>query len=233
MRQLIALPLLLTLTLTGTHALADSPRYNQVALRAEVQQSVNHDTLRVTLFAEDQDSDPARLANRITQKLNQGLDSARQVEGIKVSSGNRRSQPVYDEKRSRIVAWRERGEIILEGSDFTALSSLTGRLLSDLSLGDMQFSLSPSSRRATEDELIREAIEAFKARAEIASQSLGGNGYKIVNLNLNTQFMPPILLRSAPKMAMMADAEMASPSVEGGQADVTVSADGVIEVNLP
>ena len=32
---------------------------------------------------------------------------------------------------------------------------------------------------------------------------------------------------------MMADAESASPSVEGGQADVTVSADGIIEVNLP
>jgi predicted secreted protein len=31
----------------------------------------------------------------------------------------------------------------------------------------------------------------------------------------------------------MADAEMATPSLEGGQSDVTVSADGVIEVTMP
>ncbi|MEH6499944.1 MAG: SIMPL domain-containing protein [Pseudoalteromonas distincta] len=222
----------LGLALTATSLLAQEPRYNQVSLRAEVQKAVSHDTLQVRLYAEDQDKDAGKLAGRITARLNKALDVARQTEGVSVSSGNRSSQPVYDEKGEKIVAWRERGDILLESTDFASLSTLTGQLLGELNLDDMQFSLSPENRRSTEDELIREAIEAFKARADIATRSLGGSDYKIVNLNLNSQFMQPPIYRGA-KVAMMADAESASPSVEGGQADVTVSADGIIEVNLP
>tara|TARA_R110000822_G_scaffold21702_10_gene68472 strand:- start:3649 stop:4353 length:705 start_codon:yes stop_codon:yes gene_type:complete len=222
----------LGLALTATSLLAQEPRYNQVSLRAEVQKAVSHDTLQVRLYAEDQDKDAGKLAGRITARLNKALDVARQTESVSVSSGNRSSQPVYDEKGEKIVAWRERGDILLESTDFASLSTLTGQLLGELNLDDMQFSLSPENRRSTEDELIREAIEAFKARADIATRSLGGSDYKIVNLNLNSQFMQPPIYRGA-KVAMMADAESASPSVEGGQADVTVSADGIIEVNLP
>ncbi|HDZ56495.1 MAG TPA: DUF541 domain-containing protein [Pseudomonas xinjiangensis] len=234
MRHLSKLALLFGLATLTLPALADQQHYNQVSLRAEVQQSVSHDTLRVTFYAEDQDAEPAKLAERITRRLNQGLETARGTNGVKVSSGNRSSHPVYDDKHQTIVAWRERGEIILESTDFPRLTSLTAQLLNDLSLGDMQFSLSPTTRRTTEDELIKRAIEAFRARSDIATRSLGGSGYKIVSLNLNTQFMqPPVMFRGASKMSMAADREMSVPSVEGGQADVTVSADGVIEVSIP
>lgn len=222
----------LGLAFSASPVLAEDARYNQVSLRAEVQQAVSHDTLQVRLYAEDQDQDAGKLAARITERLNKALDSARQTAGVSVSSGNRSSQPVYDEKRENIIAWRERGDILLESTDFASLSTLTGKLMGELNLGDMQFSLSPESRRSTEDQLIREAINAFKARADIATRSLGGSDYKIVNLNLNSQFMQPPVYRGA-KMAMLSDAESASPSIEGGQADVSVSADGVIEINLP
>ena len=233
MRTIMMLPLLVGLAV-ALPVLAEPLNYNQVSLRAEVQQKVNNDTLTVTLFAEDQDSDPAKLANRITTRLNQGLETARSNNAIRVSSGNRHTQPVYDEKRKNIIAWRERGEIRLEGTDFAAISSTMGELLGNLSLGGMHFSLSAASRSATENELMERAIEAFQQRADIATRSLGGNGYRIVNLNLNTQFMTPRpYMQSGRMMAMAADAEMATPAVEGGEADVTVSADGVIEVQLP
>lgn len=233
MRSFLMLPLLAGLTFAG-HALADPLNYNQVSLRAEVQQSVNNDTLTVTLFVEDQDSDPAKLANRITTRLNQGLEAARKNSSIRVSSGNRYSQPVYDEKRKNVIAWRERGEISLSGSDFAAISGTMAQLLGNLSLGGMQFSLSPATRSTTEDELIKRAIEAFRQRADIATQGLGGNTYRIVHLNINTQFMTPRpYMQSGRMMAMAADAEMAAPAVEGGEADVQVSADGTIEVQMP
>ena len=222
--------LMLGMSLLAAGVQAEPMRYNQVSLHAQVEQSVNHDTMRVTLFTEAQDKDPARLAEQITRTLNDGLKAARAQDKVEVSSGNRSSQPVYDEKRENIIGWRERGEIIIEGSDFAAISTLTGELLGDLSLADMQFSLSAESRSSTEDTLVADAIEAFKSRANIATRSLGGAGYKIVNLNLNTQFMQPMRYRGQQKMAMAADMEMSSPEVEGGQSDVTVSADGTIEV---
>ena len=222
--------LMLGMSLLAAGAQAEPMRYNQVSLHAQVEQSVNHDTMRVTLFTEAQDKDPAKLAEQITRTLNDGLKTARAQDQVEVSSGNRSSQPVYDEKRENIIGWRERGEIIIEGSDFAAISTLTGELLGDLSLADMQFSLSAESRSSTEDTLVADAIEAFKSRANIVTRSLGGAGYKIVNLNLNTQFMQPMRYRGQQKMAMAADMEMSSPEVEGGQSDVTVSADGTIEV---
>lgn len=231
MRSLYLLPLLAGLSL-GTPALAESLNYNQISLRAEVQQAVNNDTLTVTLFTEEQDTDPAKLAERITKKLNKGLETARANQQIKVASGNRYSQPVYNEKREKIIAWRERGEIRIEGTDFAQVSAVTGELLGDLNLDSMQFSLSSASRSKTEDELIGQAIEAFKKRAKIATQGIGGNDYKIVQLNLNTQYMQPRAYLRANKMAMAADSAGA-PAVEGGEADVSVNADGVIEVVMP
>lgn len=233
MRHYLILFTIACLAHAGT-ALAEPLNYNQISLRAEVQQAVNNDTLTVTLFTEDQDSDPAKLANRITTRLNQGLETARQDSNVRVSSGNRYSQPVYDEKRKNILAWRERAELRLQGTDFAAISRTMGNLLGDLSLGGMQFSLSADARSSTEDELIKRAIEAFRSRADIATAGLGGNGYRIVQLNLNTQFMTPRpYMQSGRMMALAADAEMAAPSVEGGEAEVTVSADGVIEVQMP
>lgn len=232
MRSFLMLPLVASLAFVG-QSLAEPLNYNQVSLRADVQQSVNNDTLTVVLFTEEQDTDPAKLASRITATLNKGLETARKNNSIKVASGNRVSQPVYDEKRQNIVAWRERGEIRLEGTDFAQVSTVTGNLLGDLSLDSMTFSLSPDSRATTEDSLIKAAIDAFKRRADIATQSLGGEGYRIVQLNLNTQFMSPRPYMRASSMAMVADAKMATPAVEGGEADVTVNADGVIEVQMP
>ncbi len=234
MRHLPFSALLLGLTcVMGTaQALANEQQYNQVSLRAEVQQAVSHDILTVRMYAEDQGKDAGELARRISQRLNESLKAARQTKGVEVSSGTRSSQPVYDEKGEKIIAWRERGEIVLESTDFAALSTLTGQLMTDLSLADMRFSLSPEARRETENQLMREAIAAFQARADIAAKSLGGSGYRVVNLSLDTQFMQPMAYRGA-KMATMSDSESVTPSVEGGQADVTLNANGTIEVTMP
>lgn len=225
---------LLTLSLASLQTLAEELRYNQVSLSAQVERSVSHDTMRVVLYAEAQDKNPAALAEQITRQLNQAIKTARGAKDISVTSGTRSSHPVYDDKNQNIIAWRERGEIILESSNFAALSELTGKLLDPLSVASMDFSLSPANRRSTEDALIKEVIEAFRSRADIAAQALGASNYKIVSLNLNTQFAPPPMpFRGMAKMSMAADREMAAPTLEGGQADVTVSADGVIEVDLP
>lgn len=218
--------------LSTIQAIASETQYNQVSLRAEVQQAVSHDTLTVRMFAEEQGKDASVLAERITRRLNEGLETARQANDVDVSSGPRSSEPVYDENRENIIGWRERGEIVLESTDFAALSTLTGELMDKLSLADMRFSLSPSARRETENKLMREAIAAFQARADIATESLGGTGYRIVQLNLDTQFMQPMAYRSA-RMESMSDRESASPALEGGQADVTLNANGTIEVTMP
>src|SRR3546814_6776561 len=65
-----------------------------------------------------------------------------------------------------ITGWRERSELRLESSDFAALSKLTGELLTDLKMGGMDFAIATPTRKASEDTLLKEAVSAFKARAQ-------------------------------------------------------------------
>ena len=225
----------LAAALSSLPAMAEEVRYNQISLRAEVNQEVQRDLMLVTLYTEAQDSDPAKLAAQITETLNKALGQARQVKDVKIRQGSRNSYPVYDDKGQKITGWRERAELRLESADFAVLSKLTGELLTDLKMGGMDFSISPSTRKTSEDALLKDAVTAFKARAQLVTEALGGTGYKLVNLNLNTSGYPQPYLR-APVM-MMAKSSRAdsapTPDVEAGTSQVSVAADGVIEVAIP
>ncbi|MFB4248014.1 MULTISPECIES: SIMPL domain-containing protein [Pseudomonas] len=222
-------------TLTSLPALAaDELHYNQVSLRAEVSQEVARDLMIVTLYSESQNSDPAKLAAEITSTMNKALGQARQVKDVTLRQGSRNSYPIYDDKGQKITGWRERAELRLESSDFAALSKLTGELLGDLKMAGMDFAIADPTRKASEDALLKDAVKAFKARAQLATEALGGKGYKIVNLNLNSNGYPQPYLR-APMMMKAASMDSApvTPEVEAGTSQVSMTADGAIEVLMP
>lgn len=213
----------------------DAPRYNQVSLRAEVTKEVIRDLMVVTLYSEAQNSDPGKLAKEITDTMNKAVQQARLIKDVKISQGSRNSYPVYDSKGQKITGWRERAELRLESADFPALSKLTGELLQDLKMGGMDFSIAPATRKSNEDALFKEAVDAFKARAQLATEALGGKGYKVVSLNLNSSGYPRPYLRNAPMAmkAMAADEAAPAPDIEAGTSEVSMNADGLIEVQMP
>jgi predicted secreted protein len=181
----------------------------------------------------------AHLVKELSCCRNPCIAQARKVKGISVTSGNRHSYPIYAEPTSerkgpQITAWRERAELRLESADFSALSTLTGELLQTLSMGDMSFSIAPSTRKSHEDTLLKDAVAAFKARADLATQALGGSDYKLVRLDLNGGgFQHPAPMRmEAMKGAAMMDAAV-TPEIEAGTSQVSINADGVIEVLMP
>ena len=213
---------------------ADALNYNQISLRAEVSQEVARDLMIVTLYTEEQNTDPAKLAADISTAMNKALGQAKQVKDITLRQGSRNSYPIYDTKNQKITGWRERAELRLESADFPALSKLTGELLNTLKMDSMDFAIADATRKASEDALLKDAVTAFKARAQLATEALGGKGYKIVNLNLNSNGYPQPYMRS-PMMMKAASADMAAaptPDVEAGTSEVSMSADGVIEVQM-
>ncbi|CAD5107981.1 SIMPL domain-containing protein [Zestomonas carbonaria] len=212
----------------------EAPRYNQIALRAEVSQDVAHDLMYVTLYSEAQNDDPAKLAAEITASLNAAVDRARKVKGITVQLGSRNSYPVYDKDGQKITSWRERAELRLESQDFAALSQLTADLLGNLKMGGMNFAISKPSRKKSEDTLLKEAVSAFRERAQLATEALGGKGYKLVSLNLNSGGFRPLPMQRMDAAPMaMSMAKGAAQEIEAGSSEVTVNADGVIEVQIP
>ncbi len=225
--------LLLPVALLAGTAQADTLHYNQISLRAEVSQEVAHDLMQVTLYSEAQDNDPAKLAAGISESLNQAIARARQSKGVQVSLGSRHSYPVYSDNGQRISAWRERAELRLESAKFAELSELTGELLKQLKMGGMSFSIADSTRQDSEDALIKNAVEAFKARAQLTSEALGGSGYKLVSLNFTSGFQPPMPVRMAAMKSMAMSDAAPAPEIEAGSSKVALSADGVIEVQMP
>ncbi len=232
--RLTAAIALCSATLVSLPSVADDAHYNQVALRAEVSQDVAHDLMNVTLYTETQNSDPAKLAADTTETLNIAIERARQAKGVNVKLGSRNSYPIYDNNGQQITGWRERGEIRLESADFAALSKLTADLLKDLKMGNMDFAISNATRKKSEDELLKEAVAAFKARADIATAAVGGKSYKLVSLNLNSAGFQPIRPMRMDAMASSMMSKSAAPQeIESGTSEVTVAADGVIEVQMP
>lgn len=212
----------------------DAPHYNRISLHAEANREIAHDLMLVTLYAEAQHKDPGQLAGDTTRILNAALERARQVAGVKVSLGNRNSHPVYDDQGRRIVAWRERAELRLESADFAALSRLSADLLGELKIADMRFAIAEATRKKSEDELLQDAVKAFGERAQLATRALGGSGYKLVSLNLSGSAMAPPPFARATMMKTM-DREAGAPvqEIEAGSSQVSISADGVIEVQMP
>lgn len=212
-------------------AMAEEQRYNQVSLRAEVSSEVAHDRMHVTLYSEAQHQDPAQLAAQTTRILNEALQRARKADGVIVSQGSRSSYPVYEEKGQKITGWRERAELRLESGDFAKLSGLTAELMNTLKMSGMSFSVSDPIRKQNEDALLKDAVAAFQARAQLATEALGGKDYKIISLNLsNGSGYQPMMRSSSMKFSMDA---APTPEVEAGTRQVSVSADGVIEVLMP
>ena len=211
-------------------AVADEQHYNQISLRAEATSEVAQDRMHVTLYSEAQHEDPAQLAAETTRTMNKALERARHAKGVVVSQGSRSSYPVYEEKGQQITAWRERAELRLESGDFATLSKLTGELMQDLKMGSMQFSVSDAIRKQNEDALLKDAVAAFRARAQLATEALGGSDYRIVSLNLSSGggYQPEMR-----NFAMKSMDAAPTPDIEAGTRQISINADGVIEVQMP
>jgi predicted secreted protein len=156
------------LSLAGSSLAADpAPRYNTIELQADTQREVANDTLSASLFVELNDANPAALANAINKTANEALRVARDYKSVRVRSGNSQTYPVYA-KGNVLQGWRGRAEIRVESRDFETASGLIGKLQAGMQLGSLGFSVSPEARRQAENELIAEAIDAFKVRAAAA-----------------------------------------------------------------
>jgi predicted secreted protein len=64
----------------------------------------------------------------------------------------------------------------------TLMSDVLGKLLSELALQSMQFSVSPDSKNQQDEKLIDKALQAFENRAQQVVKKLGRNNYKIVDI---------------------------------------------------
>lgn len=213
--------------LAATPALAEERLYNRVDFQAEASREVANDLLQAVMSVEVQDRQPARLAQLLNATLNDALKQASAFAGIKAASGNQNTYPVYG-KNNQLDGWRGHAEIRLEGRDFKAVGELIMQLQQRMQLQSVQFTLAPDTRAKIENELIAEAIKAFRARAEAIRSAMGTTSYRNVNLSIggNPYPHPKAMMRGA--MAM--DAAIPAPDFAAGDSRMTIQVSGTIEL---
>ncbi len=226
MKRVIALSTALLMSCVSSAWAMD---YNLINLDAEATKTIQNDLGFATLFVEISDADPARLAERVSATLSGALKQAKAVSSVKVETGGQQSYPVYNAK-NRLEAWRARAELRLEGRDFAALSSLVGKLQASMQLDGLNFSVSPSARKSTTDELIAEALAAFRSRSELVAKSLGGKSYKVVSINIGQGGGRPMPVYKAMRAEVAAAPAMMDAPLEAGQSQLQVTVSGTIQV---
>ncbi len=208
---------------------APEPRFNQVDLQAEVSREVQNDLMTATLVAEANDPSAAQVADQLNRLTAEALKTAGEFKMIKARSGFTNTFPVYD-RANKLTGWRGRSEIRLESKDVAAMSTLIGRLQSSLQLGAVQFTVSPEVRRQVQNDLLTEAVAAFRDRADVATKALGGQSYKIRRVSLNTGGFVPGPRPMMAERAVAGSSPVPPPSFEGGTSTVQVNANGTVEV---
>ena len=208
-------------------ALAETElQYNQVRFQVNAAESVANDRMQALLVVQDEDSEPARLADRINKTMAWAMEQTRGQTAVQVQSGGYTTQPVYS--KERITAWRSSQELKLDSGDFAKLGKMIGILQERLQLRAVNFSVAAETRAAVERRLIDRALENFKQRAEQVRANIGTQAYRIVEINIVTHDAPPqpLPMMRAEAMSMAVKA----PSFEGGDSEVQVSVNGVVQL---
>jgi len=206
---------------------AEPQHYNVVELQSGAEREVSNDLMQAVLYIEQNDANPQQVANTLNRATNEALRVAKDYPAVKVRSGNNQTTPVYT-RANQLQGWRGRAEIRLETRDFAAGAALIAKLQTSLQLGGVSFAVAAETRKKAEDELIGEAMAAFRSRAELVKGVMGGRAYKIQHISLNTGYSgPPRPMLAA--MAKSADT-VTAPVLEGGTSVVSVQVAGSIEV---
>jgi len=211
-------------------ACADPPPnpMNRVSFQVEASREVPNDWIQALIGITDEDTNAARLANRVNTRMARALGIARKQSDVQVESGGYSTHPIYEEGKLR--RWRASQDLVLESADIDAITALIGDLQGDLQLRNIGFSISPDARRRVEDDLIAEALAAFKARAEIVRKNLDARSYELVDASINTSGgQPPQPVRMEMDMRMRT-AAVAPPALEGGSSRISVYVNGTIEL---
>ncbi|OLL33061.1 hypothetical protein BTH42_03730 [Burkholderia sp. SRS-W-2-2016] len=200
-----------------------------LSLNAQASAEVPQDVVEITLFYEQEASDPSTLTATLNQRADAAMQKARGVSGVTARSGAFSIFPSTD-RDGRISAWRGRTEVVLESRDFAAASKLAAQMASIMQVGNVHFSLSPEAQRAAEQRITGDAIKSFREQAASSAQAFGFSGYSIREVNVNhSGAMPrPVMMMSA--RAMGADAKMAQMPLEGGTTTVTVNVSGSVQM---
>lgn len=212
---------------TVRSAAASAPEFPQLSLSAEAWREVVQDRVAVVLAASHEAQLPGPAQAQVNRQLEPVLANLKDAKDIEVQSAGYRTDPVW--KDSRIVAWRAHGAIRLVAAPSEAFNARVGELAGTLNVESVSHFLSREARTAVEQSLIADAVAAFRAKADAATNALGYSGWTVRALSVGDsgggrpEPMPKLM------MARAVGADSAAPMpIAEGRTTVSVNVSGTV-----
>ena len=204
---------------------------NVVQLSANGSVEVQQDLLVLSMNSVKEAPDAATVQSQLKLALDAALTEAKKSASpgqMDVRTGNFSLYPRYA-KDGKISSWQGTAELVLEGRDFSRISTTAGKIQT-LTMGSVTFGLSREQRRKVETEAQAIAIEQFKAKAADVARGFGFGSYTLreININANDQGGIP-RPRMMAMQAKSASADEAVP-VEAGKSTVVVTVSGGVQL---
>jgi predicted secreted protein len=197
-----------------------------VHIQAQVERDIPNDEMQTLLVSEHQGKNASNLSARVNQDIKWAVAQVKKNQAIEVSTRAYQTYPVY--KNSDVVGWRVSQEILLKSQNMAELSEVIGEIQERLQIRQMQFSASKNTRDQIENELIEEAMQAFKRRAAIIKKHMDEKDYRIVNLHINSNGQRPSLMH-AQRNRMQSMEMVSAPTVEAGTSKISVTVSGSVQ----
>lgn len=226
MSKLLAL-VIAVLAFQPTIGVAEDLNYNLYHLQASASREIENDLMVVTMMTTHQAETAQRASDEVNDYMDWALSQLEDKSEIDARTEQYNTWPQY--RSEKIVGWNVSQTLRMESSDFEALTDLVGEFQTRLQVQSMSFAVKTETREAAENELISEALEAYRARADIVSESMQAESYDLVTSNINTQnYNSPVYSRARTE-SFSSDAR-AAPAVEAGESKVTVTVSGQIQL---
>ena len=203
------------------------PAYDRYSLSAEASGEVANDLLVARLAVQEEDADPAALAERVNGAMSAALATLEGRDTISVRTLDYRTDPVYGKDSREVSRWRAVQQLELRTADIASGSAAIGELQATLVVQGVRLEPAPATRLAAEDALVVEALEAFAARAALVAETVGASGHRVVQADVQTEgARPPVYARAA---AESRDVSVA-PALAAGTSELTVRVFGTVEL---
>jgi predicted secreted protein len=230
----LSAPVVLGLLLSMPVAQANEDTlYNVFSLSSEASAEVDNDLMVATLVVQAEDKDPALLASKINASMSWAVNVLRPYGALKTKTRDYQTYPRYDTGKNRkLIGWRGNQSIQIETDDFEAAGKAIQKLQERLQVQGIQLAAKAETRTAAADALMNDALSAFKKRASLIQRNMGASGYRILDVNIQTDQGHAAMYDSrSSRMETMSSSRVAEPSIEAGTSRVSVQVYGRVQLD--
>ena len=204
---------------------------NVAQLSANGSVEVQQDLLSISMNTTREAVDASSVQKQLKAALDVALSEAKKTVlagQLDVHTGNFSLYPRYG-KDGKITGWQGSTELVLEGRDFSRISTTAGKIQT-LTVANVTFGLSREQRTKAEGEAQHIAIERFKAKASDIAKGFGFGGYTLREVSVSAAdqgYVPRPRVMAMEARAQMADAAV---PVEAGKSTVVVTVSGSVQL---